>query len=176
MERESSKENVEWFEDGMNNSTDHEQQQHDLDDDDDDDDDDGIFGRPIAANDGGECLRKTISRLKRKISSLPLPRNPFNRSKISTTRLAIEVNSKRIMDEDTNDTDDAFKQPGQPGRNKFDDDDDAFNDEFFGDFNSEDNNGANNNNINDDGFSDDFGDFESSRQSVEAAAPLRTRH
>ena len=51
MERESSKENVEWFEDGMNNSIDHEQQQHDLDDD--DDDDDGIFGRPIAANDGG---------------------------------------------------------------------------------------------------------------------------
>ena len=175
MERESSKENVEWFEDGMNNSIDHEQQQHDLDDD--DDDDDGIFGRPIAANDGGRMPPEDDLAFEEEDFFAPIAQKPVQSFEDFNDTIGDRGEQQTNNGfEDTNDTDDAFKQPGQLGRNKFDDDDDAFNDEFSGDFNSrDDNNGANNNNMNDDGFSDDFGDFESSRQSVEAAGSFTNK-
>ena len=175
MERESSKENVEWFEDGMNNSIDHEQQQHDLDDD--DDGDDGIFGRPIAANDGGRMPPEDDLAFEEEDFFAPIAQKPVQSFEDFNDTIGDRGEQQTNNGfKDTKDTDDAFEQPGQLGRNKFDDDDDAFNDEFSGDFNSrDDNNGANNNNMNDDGFSDDFGDFESSRQSVEAAGSFTNK-
>ena len=158
----SSKDNVEWFEDGMNNFTDQEQQQNDVDDEDDDD----IFGRPIANNE--RMPPEDDLAFEEEDFFAPISQKPVQ----SFEDFNNTINDKEQQQQQTNrfddaNDDDAFKQ--SRGGMFDDNDDDAFNDEFSGDFNSRDDNNGLDNNNNDDGFSDDFGDFESSRQSVGVA-------
>ena len=131
----------------------------------DDDDDDGIFGQS-SAKDGiheGSSrmpLEDDIAFEEEEDFFAPISQKPVQSFEDFNNAISDKEQKQSVRFEDTNDN--AFKLPEQTGRGAFDDDDDAFNQEFSGDFNSRDDGfGTNNSN---DGFSDEFGEFESSRQ------------